>query len=84
MHTLASVYGEHREQHVLDEEWLADAGKNVWIVLTKDERIRRNPLEKAAVEQHKVRMFCLTSAGLTGPEQTTLIDETLNRILQRA
>jgi len=40
---MADVYGDARAQRLRDEVWLRDAGKNGWIVLTKDDAIRRRP-----------------------------------------
>jgi len=41
--SMADVYGDARAQRLRDEVWLRDAGKNGWIVLTKDDAIRRRP-----------------------------------------
>lgn len=83
-HTLASVYGEDRAQRVRDEEWIALAGERGWVVLTKDDAIRRRPAEIGAVERARVRMFCLTNAGLRGPEQIERFLSNIHRIAQRS
>lgn len=84
VHTLASVYGEHEAQRVRDEVWLELAGRNGWIVLAKDDRIRRRPLERAAIIEHRVKAFVLTSAGLRGDQQVERILTHRHRIIQRA
>lgn len=84
MHTLASVYGEQHAQQVKDEEWITLAGEEDWVVLTKDDAIRRRPAELRAVEEHRVKMFCLTNAGLRGDEQVERFLANINRITQRA
>lgn len=84
VHTLSSVYGEATSQQISDPEWLRDAGQNGWIVLCKDDSIRRNRLELAAVEQYAVKMFCITSARLTGEQQRDRILHHIHRIIQRA
>ncbi|HET7416626.1 MAG TPA: hypothetical protein VFJ61_03230 [Solirubrobacterales bacterium] len=38
IYSMADIYGEERAQLLADEAWLRDAGKNDWIVLTKDGR----------------------------------------------
>ena len=38
-------------------------GKRGWVVISKDQNIRRNPLELAAYEAAKVRGFFVTAAG---------------------
>ena len=50
-HTLSSVYGEQAGQHVPDERWLRDAGVEGWIVLMKDDAIRRRPAERDALTE---------------------------------
>ncbi len=71
VHSMADVYGEKRAQRLDDEIWLRDAGNNDWIVLTKDDAIRRRPAERDALTKAAVRVFCLTNRNLRGTEQTT-------------
>lgn len=67
-HTMRSVFGAGAEESVPDPAWLAAAGTEGWVVLTKDGRMRHRPAELGAVETHRLRVFCLTNANLTGPE----------------
>jgi hypothetical protein len=48
VHTLASIYGERVAQELEDEQWLVDAGRHGWVVLMKDDKIRRRPAERLA------------------------------------
>jgi hypothetical protein len=48
---MSSVYGEEPAQKLPDEVWLRDAGANGWIVLTKDDAIRRRPAEREALTE---------------------------------
>lgn len=82
--TLASVYGEDEAQNVEDEVWLQLAGERQWVVLTKDDAIRRRPAELAAVAEHTVKMFCLTNANLRGDEQLQRFLTNIHRIVQRS
>jgi len=84
VHTLASVYGEREGQRVEDERWLRDAGAADWVVLLKDDRIRRRPAELEALVDARVRAFCLTNAQLRGDEQAVRFTSNINRIVQRA
>lgn len=77
--TMASVFGD-REQLVSDTEWLIEAGRRNWIVLTKDKRIRRRPAEIEALVTHGVRAFVLARGNLTGSEQATYFIDNLERI----
>jgi hypothetical protein len=67
---MASVYGEKGGQRVTDEHWLRDAGAKGWVVLMKDDAIRRRPAERYALVRAGVRAFCLTNAQLRAAEQT--------------
>lgn len=82
--TMAEVYGEQIGQALADETWLADAGKNDWIVLMKDDRIRYRPAELDALVEHGVRAFCLTAANLRGADQAARIVANLDAIIGMA
>ena len=57
------VHDQHLAQDAPDPEWLAFAGKNNWIVITRDERIRYRVAEKQAIRRAKVRAFVLAVQG---------------------
>jgi hypothetical protein len=46
-----------------DDVWLPIAGRNEWAVITRDRHIRTRPGELAAVKQHSIRLFAITSKG---------------------
>lgn len=48
---------------VADMEWLELAGQQGWPVLTKDERIRYRPSERAAVVAHRIQACCRTGGN---------------------
>jgi hypothetical protein len=81
---MADVYGEKRAQRLADEVWLRDAGENSWIVLTKDDAIRRRPAERDALTEAGRRAFCLTSGQLRGAEQIERFVSNRHRILRQA
>lgn len=66
--TMAEHYGEQAGQGVSDTDWLALAGGNGWPILAKDEKIRYRPAERAAIIEHGVRAFYLTSGNLTSEQ----------------
>lgn len=84
VHSMADVYGEKKAQGLADEVWLRDAGEKDWIVLTKDDAIRRRPAERDALTEAAVRCFCLTTAQLRGAEQIERFVSNRNRILKQA
>jgi hypothetical protein len=81
---MASVYGEQVAQELDDERWLADAGRFDWVVLMKDDAIRRRPAERDALSEAKLRTFCLTNANLRAAEQTARFVGNIGVILQQA
>jgi hypothetical protein len=57
------VHDDHFAQDAPDPKWLAAAGKNNWIVITRDECIRYRVAEKQAIRRAKVRAFVLAAQG---------------------
>jgi hypothetical protein len=84
VHTMAEVYGELAGQRLKDEVWLRDVGRRGWIVLMKDDAIRRRPAEREALIASAVRAFCLTNAQLRGAEQAERLVRNHRRILKQA
>jgi len=67
------VHDDLFPQATQDVEWLPEAGPQRWLVVTRDDRIRYNQLEKQAVLAAKLRFFSITSSSLTGDEAAELI-----------
>lgn len=84
VHTLADAYGERRAQQIEDQEWIERAGRENWVVLTKDDRIRYRRAERDAFVAANLRVFCLTTAKLRGEDQAARFVNNINRIVQRA
>lgn len=84
VHSMADAYGEKQAQRLPGETWLRDAGRNNWIVLTKDDAIRRRPAERDALIEAAVRVFCLTKRNLRGTEQTARFVSNRHRITRQA
>lgn len=78
--TLFDVYGE-AEELLSDVTWLEDAGREDWIVLTGDPRIRRRPHELAVVHDAAVKMFTLPRGNLRAQEQASRFVDNLPRIV---
>lgn len=84
VHTMADVYGERVGQGLKDETWLRDVGERGWVVLMKDDAIRRRPAEREALIASGVRVFCLTNAQLRGEEQARRLVQNRHRMLRQA
>jgi hypothetical protein len=80
LRTLAEVYGVPADESITDVDWLARAGRERWIVLMKDERIRYRPAERAALIEHCVKAFCLTSGNLRAAEMAQLYLTVLDKL----
>jgi hypothetical protein len=78
------VHDDYFPQDATDIDWLTSVGQRVWVVLSKDERIRRNPLERAAFERAQVKAFFLTQQGLSGPEMAEIFVKALPGVTRRA
>jgi hypothetical protein len=74
------VHDELFPQGTEDVVWLSEAGAHRWVVLTRDDRIRYNKLEKQAVLAANLRFFSITSSSLTGDEAAALLVSALGLI----
>ena len=57
------IHDDHFSQNAQDPHWLTAVGRNNWIVVTRDERIRYRVAEKQAIRRAKVRAFVLAAQG---------------------
>ncbi len=67
-----------------DEEWLAAAGREGWVVLTRDKHIRRRPTELEAFREHKVIVFVLAAGNASAAETADLISRQYGKIQKLA
>jgi len=74
------VYGIPADETIDDVDWLTRAGREGWVVLMKDERIRYRPAERTALVNHRVRAFCLTSGNLRAAEMAQLYIAVLDKL----
>ena len=51
---------DHFAHDTPDADWLAEAGRQRWLVVTRDKRIRTRPGERQSLLEHNVGCFCLT------------------------
>lgn len=56
VNTIEGLFGR---PDVLDTEWIETAGRDEWIVFTKDNAIAKNTAERNAVIEYKLKMVCL-------------------------
>jgi predicted nuclease of predicted toxin-antitoxin system len=71
------THDAHFAQDARDEEWLAEVGRRVWAVITKDTRIRYRQTELSALIAGGVRAFVLTRGDLNGSEMAAILVKAL-------
>jgi hypothetical protein len=75
--TLAERYGVPDDETVSDVTWLTESGQRGEVVFMKDARVRYNPAEKHALQEHRVRAFCLARQSLSA---TVMAQEFLDHL----
>jgi hypothetical protein len=71
---------DHFSRGEPDETWLPLVGKNSWILLTADKRIRYNLLEKRALEEHSICEFVFASGNLSGSDMAAALEAAMNKM----
>jgi predicted nuclease of predicted toxin-antitoxin system len=77
----------HREKfadNCPDEEWMNAAGRAGWIVITRDQAIRRKPNELKAFRDAKLIMFALASGNASAEDTARLVVALYPKILRKA
>lgn len=62
------VHDDHFPRDAADEVWLASVGTRGWVILSKDDRIRRNPVERQALRTAGIAAFFLGRSDLRGDQ----------------
>jgi hypothetical protein len=65
-----------------DHEWLTLVGQKGWIALTKDKKMRRLPMERAAIKHYGIKEFCFSSGDLDKNEMAGILTAHLERMLR--
>lgn len=71
---------DHFPKGTPDEVWLAKAGENRWVVLTRDKRIRYRQLERLALQAANVRAFVFTGGNVTGKDTGAILARAVSRL----
>jgi hypothetical protein len=66
------IHDNHFDKGALDVDWLPQVGEQGWIVLTKDDKISKNQLERIAVARAQIKMFVLASQRLPGKDMAAI------------
>jgi hypothetical protein len=66
------THDSHFPKDAPDVEWLGAVGCKGWVVLSKDDRIRLNEVERRALAAAGVVGFFLSRSNLTGPQMASV------------
>lgn len=78
------VHIDHFAQDAADVDWIPEIGRRGWVLITKDEHIRRNPLERIAYEEAGLRGFVVTGKDMAGSALAGLLVHSLPGMIRRA
>lgn len=77
------VHIDHFAQDAPDLEWIPEVGQRSWVLITKDENIRRNPRERAAYEEAELRGFIVMGGDMSGGDLAELLVARLPGMVRR-
>lgn len=77
---IVHIHDDYFPPNAKDEDWLTQVGRNGWIVLTKDHRIRYRNLEREALMNAGVGAFILMAGDLQGDEMAEIFVKALPAI----
>lgn len=66
-----------------DEDWLPEAGKFGWIVVTRDQNIRRKPNELHAFKISRVKAIVLTSGQASAADTANLLVKHYPKLMRK-
>ncbi|MCC6543969.1 MAG: hypothetical protein IT392_05625 [Nitrospirae bacterium] len=78
------IHDDHFSPDTNDQTWLSEVGRQGWIVITKDERIRYRSIERTVLQESKVGVFILTAKNLTGQQMADIFVKSLPAIIRFA
>ncbi len=77
------VHVDHFAQNAPDVEWLPEVGRHGWVLITKDEHIHRNLLEREAYKTASLRGFVVTGKDMAGGDLAALLVTHLSGMVRR-
>lgn len=78
------VHVDHFAPDAPDVKWIPEVAHRGWVLITKDQNIRRNPVERAAYQSTRLRGFVVTAGSLSGKELAALLGRSLDGMVRRA
>lgn len=77
------VHLDHFAGDAPDTHWIPEVARRGWVLITKDQNIRRNPLERAAYHAAKLRGFVSTGDNMNAKELGELLVRCLPGMVRR-
>jgi hypothetical protein len=74
------VHDDHFAPDTPDTSWLTEVGGRGWVVLTKDSRIRRHPLELQALLAANIAAFMVTATDVTGADMGRVLADAIPKL----
>jgi hypothetical protein len=84
LETMDERYGVQQSQNISDTQWIEEATANGDVLLSKDLRIAKNPLEAAVVDRVSARAFGLARRDVDGATMIRYFLENEAAIFQMA
>lgn len=80
---LVEVHLDHFRGDAPDVDWIPEVARRNWVLITKDQNIRRNPLERTAYIASNLRGFVLTGKDMNAREMGELLIRCLSGMVRR-
>jgi hypothetical protein len=77
------VHLDHFPGDMLDVEWIPEVARRGWVLITKDQNIRRNRLERETYRATQLRGFVATGKDMNGNELGELLVHCLPGMVRR-
>ena len=80
---IVEVHDDHFPQETEDLVWIPAVAARGWVLITRDQNIRYNALERAAYRSARLRGFIVTGKGMGGAEFAELMVACLPRMTRK-
>lgn len=78
------MHEDHFAPDCADVDWMRFATERGWLILTKDKRVRRRPIELGLIRTAGAASFILTGGDLSGADQSAIFVRAAARIAKLA
>jgi hypothetical protein len=79
---IVEPHNKHFKQGTEDVVWLPFIGSRRWVLITKDQKIQKRPLERQALMNSGVRSFVLRAGNLRASEMAAIYSAAMSAMLK--